>query len=347
MEEKIKALVSKAISDRVFPGAVVLVGDKNGILYQKAFGTTKYEDSGSVPVQTDFIYDIASLTKPFTATAILTLIDQGKITLDTKIGDIISGLEPIKKKTITIKELLTHNSGLSLKFHSLSDFPSKQIRHHLLTDPLIAKPGEKVLYDNANFMILAEVITYISGVKFVDYLQKSVLSPLNLKNTSFNPGTEKLSKIPPTEEDSWRTRLIHGEVHDESAFALGGIAGHAGLFSSAEDLWNFGRMWLADGDFEGKKILEASTVELATTPYVQEEKGSIGLCWKINNKNFASAPKGTYGHGGFTGTALVISPKRSKILVLLSNRVYPKRGPYELIEDVRSKLAEIVFANDA
>lgn len=339
-DSQIDKVIETAIADKVFPGAVVLVGDNKSVLLKRAYGTTKYSDPGSIPVQEDFIYDLASLTKPFTATAFLTLVDQKKVSLETTIGEVIPGLEPEDKKKITMFQLLTHSSGLSLKFHSLSDFPSKQIRHHLLTDKLISKPGEKVLYDNANFMMLAEAITYISGEKFIDYLQKSVLDPLSLKDTTFNPTKKLISKIPPTEEDSWRMKLIHGEVHDESAYALGGIAGHAGLFSTVDDLYTFGQMWLKGGG----RILSKSLVTQAITPQVREEKGPIGLCWKIDNKNFGATPKGTYGHGGFTGTALVISPLRSKILILLTNRVYPKRRPYELMENIRFKLAEIVFS---
>lgn len=347
MQDKIKDLISQSIQDRIFPGATVLVGNNRDIEFLQSFGTTMYDDPDSKPVTPDMLYDIASITKVFTATAIFKLIDSGIISLDSKIGDLIPELEPDGKKPITVKQLLTHNSGLSLKFHSLSDFPSKQIRHHLLHDPLIAVPGTKVLYDNANGMMLAEVVTSVSGKKFIDYLSDEVLIPVGLQNTMFNPPKDRIDEIVPTETDSWRMRLVHGEVHDESAYAMGGIAGHAGLFSTAEDLWKFANLWLHTGEMGNKRLLSAQIVNQATCKQVDWDHGPIGFEWRIDNQRVTDhAPKGTYNHTGFTGTALIICPKKNKIIVLLTNYIYPKRPEsFTPLFNVRKKLSEIILSD--
>ena len=338
MEEAINKLITGAISKKVFPGAVVLVGDDSKIQYLKAFGTTKYQDEGSIPVQPDFIFDLASVTKVFTFTAALKLINMGKLSLGTKLSEILEEFNTSEqKRKITIWNLFTHSSGLSFKFHSFKSFPSKHIRKEILNAPLVYEIGSKVLYDNINAMLMAEVITRVSGKKFIDYLQDEVLDPLNLKSTRYKPSKKLMPKIVPTENDGWRMRLVHGEVHDESAYALGGIAGHAGLFSTAEDLWIFGRTWL------NKSFLDKKLISRATTRQIKSPEGWMGLGWKIDYPDFMDhAPEGTYGHAGFTGTSLVICPANNKIIILLSNRIYPKRGPAEPIFDVRSKLCEIV-----
>lgn len=344
MEEKINRLIADSIKQKVFPGAVVLIGDNSRIQFLKSYGTTKYEDKGSISVQPDFIYDLASVTKTFTYTAGLKLIEEGKISLETRLGEILEEFTDRERSEIKIWNLFTHTSGLSFKFSSFKDYPSKHLRKLILSRPPVYETGTEVLYDNINAMLMAEVITKVSGQKFVDYLREKVIKPLGLKSTTYKPVKKMLKRIVPTEDDSWRMRLVHGEVHDESAYALGGIAGHAGLFSTARDLWRFGAMWLNGGTFADKEILSKESTSLATTKQIEGPNGWMGLGWKINYPDFMDhAPDGTYGHAGFTGTSLVVCPAKNKIIILLSNRIYPKRTPPEPIFAVRSKLSEIVL----
>ena len=343
MQNKINPIIEKAIKERVFPGAVFLIGNSHNIGYCQAFGTTMYSDPGSKPVVKDTIYDIASLTKLFTSTATLILLDRGKIRLDTKVFSIIPEFSGGYKNEVTVWHLLTHTAGINFHLKSLKDFPSREIRQHLFHRPLDFEPGTKVQYSNPNAMMLAEIITVTSGKKFIDFLKDEIISPLGLKNTGFKPPKKLLSRIAPTEKDSWRMRL----VHDESAFALGGISGHAGLFSTAEDLWKFGTLWLNKGSFRTKQILKKETVSQATTRQAKDNYGWIGLGWRIDNPKIVDhAPIGTYGHTGFTGTSIIISPLKNKILIVLSNRIYPKRKDVSLIQSVRNQLTETVLTNN-
>lgn len=344
MEDKIRLIINKAIDEKVFPGAVFLFGTSQKIEYLQSFGTTKYNDPGTKSVTADTIYDIASLTKLFTTTAALILIDRGKFKLDTKVSSLLPEFSGGEKNSVTIWNLLTHTAGLHFSMKSLKDFPSTEIRHKILSRPLNFKPGTQAHYSNPNSMLLAEVITVVSGKKFIDFLKNEVIDPLKLSNTQFHPAKRLLSRIAPTEKDSWRMRLIHGEVHDESAYAMGGIAGHAGLFSTAEDLWKFCLMWLNGGLIGGKRILEKETVDRATSRQVKDEDGWIGLGWRIDNPKITDhAPWGTYGHTGFTGTSVIVSPRKNKILILLSNRIYPQRKDVSSIQSVRNQLTDLVL----
>lgn len=345
MEEQISKLINRAIEDKVFPGAVVLVSDEQKIEYLQAFGTTKYDDPGTTSIKPNFIYDIASLTKVFTFSAGLKLMEERKISLDTKVAEVLPEFDGEGKRgEITIWNLMTHSSGLSFKSSSFKNFPSKHIRRETLKASMVYKTGSKAFYDNINAILMAEVITAVSGEKFINYLKKEILEPMNLRDTCYKPSKKLLDKIVPTENDGWRMRLVHGEVHDEGTYALGGIAGHAGLFSTAKDLWTFGSMWLNNGSLNGRRILSPESITLATRKYTKGENGWMGLGWMINNHNWMdNAPDGTYGHTGFTGTSLLICPIKKKIIILLSNRIYPKRGSVEPISQVRTELAEIVL----
>ncbi len=346
MEKDIDKLVLSAIQKRVFPGAVVLVGTGDKIELSKAFGTTKYADPGTKQLSVDMIYDIASLTKLFTYTAALALLEKGRFDLDTPVSEIIPRFTGEGREKIAIKHLFTHTSGLRLALSSLRDFPGKVIRNRVLKDHPFTSVGTTVYYSNVNPMLLAEIITLVTNMRFIDFLQRTILDPLEPGNTSFNPPKKFLSKIVPTENDSWRMRLVHGRVHDESAHALGGIAGHAGLFSTALDLWKFAAMWLSLGSGNGQRILKPETVKLATSPQVKSQFGWVGLGWKIDEPNFMDhTPEDSFGHTGFTGTSLVICPKKSKIIILLSNRIYPHRPPNDkAIYEVRRELCQIVLS---
>lgn len=344
MSDKIRQIISRAIDNKVFPGAVFLIGNDKKIEYLQSFGTTMYEDPGSKSVNHDTIYDIASLTKLFTSTAALILLDRKKIKFSTTVTSLIPQFSGGYKDEVTIWNLLTHTAGINFSMKSLKQFPSKEIRHKLLHRPLDFKPGTEVHYSNPNAMLLAEVITVVTGKKFTSFLKKEIIRPLGLKNTMFHPPKSLLYRISPTEKDSWRNRLIHGQVHDESAYAMGGISGHAGLFSTAHDLWKFSTMWLNQGFFEDQKILKKETVKKAIHRQVKDRKGWIGLGWRIDNPEIMDhAPVGAFGHTGFTGTSIVISPTKNKILILLSNRIYPHRKDVTAIQSVRNSLTQLVL----
>ncbi|MDW8213914.1 MAG: serine hydrolase domain-containing protein [Roseiflexaceae bacterium] len=321
----IDAIIASAIDQRIFPGVVVLVARDDVILHHAAYGATTYDATGT-PVEPATIYDIASLTKMFTATAALRLYDAGQIDLE---APVCAYLPSFRARTITIRHLLTHTSGLNLRLSTLCrggrDAVLTTAYHTLPAHP----PGSHVAYTNINSLLLGEIVAAVFGQPLDRAIDALVCQPLGLRHTGFRPDAALLARIAPTEVDmAWRGCLVHGVVHDESAYALGGVAGHAGLFSTASDLWQFCRAWLPptrnDAD---TPLLQPETIALATTNHTPGLTQACGLGWMIDRPNFMGpAPAGSYGHTGFTGPALVIMPQYRLIIVIVSNRVHPHRS---------------------
>jgi CubicO group peptidase (beta-lactamase class C family) len=354
LSQDIDAIVADAIKRRVFPGAVVLIGRGDHMLHQAAYGTTMYGDSGSRPVRLDTIYDVASLTKMFTATAALWLSDAGKLDLHAPVA---TYLPEFRAPDVTIWHLLTHTSGLDIRLSALRHAgPAGMLEAAFHTAPS-HQPGTSVAYTNVNSLLLGEVVARRYGAPLDTALREIVIGPLGLRDTLFCPPAALRPRIAPTELDQeWRGALVHGSVHDESTHALGGVAGHAGLFSTAADMYAFCRSWLQqdDGPFDyaqGRRwtmddklhsashrlssiayrpLLKPETVALATTNHTPGLNAACGLGWMLDRPNFmGDAPAGTFGHTGFTGPAIVGVPERRQIVVLFSNRVYPRRRAFE------------------
>lgn len=335
----IDRIVTEAIAQRVFPGAVVLVAHEGVLRHRAAYGSTMYADPGSQPVTLTTRYDIASLTKVFTATAILQLYDAGAIILDWPASAYLPGLQA---QGVTVRHLLTHTSGLALQLSTLRAAGADGLRAAVYATNPIHRPGTHVAYTNINSMLLGDIVAAVYGQPFDQALRALLLEPLGLEATGFCPDLSVHANTAPTEWDTeWRGRLVQGVVHDESTFALGGVAGHAGLFSTATDLWRFAQMWLDQGVAQQRRFLRAETVALATRDHTHElahaagsatptngETLQCGLGWMLNRPNFmGNAPADTYGHTGFTGPALAIVPGERLIVVVLSNRTYPRRTP--------------------
>lgn len=332
-------ILADAIKRRLFPGAVVLIAHRGNIIHQAAYGTTMYDDPSSQPVTTDTIYDIASLTKMFTATAALQLYDTGVLDLDAPAASYLPGL---RASGVLIRHLLTHTSGLSLRLSSLRDSSPDDIRAAIYALEPAEPPGTRVAYVNVNTLILGDIVARIAGKPLDGVISDLILNPLGMQTTRFCPPQSWHAHTAPTEVDTeWRARLVQGHVHDESTWALGGVAGHAGLFSTAQDIWRFMQMWLdsastnASTHTSGIRLLRPETVAQAT--YVQTAGLQLpteglafhcGLGWmKEHPIIMAQAPSDTYGHTGFTGPTMVVVPSYALCLVILSNRIYPHRGP--------------------
>lgn len=324
----IDAIVWQAIERQIFPGAVVLIARDDHVLYQAAHGTTMYHHPGSRPVDHDTIYDIASLTKVFTATAALRLVEQGLLDIAAPAADY---LPELRTRDVAVLHLLTHTSGFDLRLSTLCAQGADGLRAAVYSTIPLYSPGTTVAYTNINSLLLGEIVSRVCGKSLSEALQTLVIAPLGLQETLFHPPVTLLSRIAPTEiDDSWRGGLVHGVVHDESAFALGGVAGHAGLFSTVCDLYCFCRVWLNRGAFpdrgEGICLLSSSTVRLACMNHTAGLGPACGLGWMIDRPNFmGAAPSGTFGHTGFTGPAIVIAPQHRLIVIVLSNRTYPRR----------------------
>lgn len=312
-------LVLRAIAERVFPGAVVLIARSSELIHHSAYGTTAYDAEGSHPTTTSTIYDIASLTKVVTATAALRLWERGMIELERSVS---SYLPALRAREVTVRQLLTHTSGLDLRLSVAARGGAGALRGAIYEAPLKHRPGSSVAYTNINSLLLGDLVAKCWGGTLDAALHDLVLAPLEMRETCFCPGAALRPRIAPTEiDESWRGIVVQGAVHDESAHALGGVAGHAGLFSTAADLWRFCASWLAPG------LLRAETIAMATSNQTVGLELACGLGWMLNRPAFmGAAPAGTYGHTGFTGPAMVVIPGADLIVVVLSNRTFPQRG---------------------
>lgn len=279
----------------------------------------------------DSIFDIASLTKVVaTTTSIMILIEMGEIRLDEKIRNI---LPQYKHNDTTVLQLLTHTSGLpaDVKFYKICNDPAEIIDKLYNTD-LEYKPGELVLYSDLNYMLLGLIIKRIAEP--VDkFSKKYVFNPLGMSDTSFTLPKEKLDRCVATEYKEGRG-IIVGQVHDGNAYALGGISGHAGLFSTAHDLGRFAAMILNDGCYRGSMILSEASVKLISSCYTDKLNESRGLGWRIKragDKIGDAVYIGSLYHTGFTGTSILIDRTAGLGFVLLTNRIHPSRNNESLL----------------
>ncbi len=287
-----------------------------------------YMSPGSQPVTLDTIYDIASLTKVFTATAAFRLMDAGKLNLQAPVHEYLPGF---RAPDVRVFHLLTHTSGLNLRLSTHCRAGASHLLEAVYAAPTQHPPGTTVTYTNINSLLLGQIVARISGQSLDQAIHTLVLEPLQLNHTIFCPSPDLLPQIVPTEiDETWRGKLMHGHVHDESAYALGGIAGHAGLFSTASDLYRFCLAWLEAqlNHSPGNRLLHQQTALLACSDHTPGMALACGLGWMINRPNFmGNAPHDSFGHTGFTGPAIVAIPYHQLIIVVLSNRVYPRRGP--------------------
>jgi CubicO group peptidase (beta-lactamase class C family) len=327
--QEVDSIISDGITDHAFPGAVVLISKDDKIIYEKAFGHLTYGDTAAI-VSTNTIYDIASLTKVIaTTTAAMICYDRKLFTLDDPISKYVPAFTKNGKENVTIKNLLLHNSGLPAS----KQFYKKHLtRDEILSDiyslPLYYETGTKTVYSDLGMIVLDKVIEKVTRKKFDEFCKENIFIPLQMNSTMFNPPDSIKYKIAPTEKDNyWRHRLIWGEVHDENSSLLGGVAGHAGLFSTTEDIAKLLNMLLSNGKYGDLQMIDSSTVYLFTKRYSENSTRALG--WDTKSEENSSAGNlfdiTSFGHTGFTGTSAWIDPTRKLFVILLTNRVYPTR----------------------
>jgi CubicO group peptidase (beta-lactamase class C family) len=340
---KIDHVVMRGIQAGGYPGAAVVVGRKGAAVWQRGFGRLDWNDESDAVSPTESIYDLASLTKVVgTTTALMILYDQGKVHLDDPVSKYIPEFSGGDKDLVTLRLLLEHRSGLPAGrdlwriAHS-----SDEARQAVIETPLVYHPDQYYEYSDLGADMLGFVVEAASGQRLDQFLADHVWKPLGMENTFFKPADSLRDRIAPTEVNPPRGYPLRGEVHDENAFALGGIAGHAGLFSSAADLAVFAQMMLNGGEYGGTRIIADSTVALFTTRAARTRAlgwdtcGGDGSCGKYLSER-------AYGHTGFTGTSLWIDPDRDMFVILLTNRVHAARArrPAKVIADVRADLSD-------
>ena len=339
----VDAIINQSIAEGNIPGAVLLVGHNGKVIYRKAYGYRALEPKRE-PMTVDTIFDMASLTKVIaTTTAVMQLVEQGKIRLNDPVAKYLPDFAQNGKEDITIRQLLTHYSGLAPDIDLTPAFDSKESAYRLADAETPAQaPGSGFVYSDTNFIVLAEVVEKVSGETLDEYVQRHIFGPLKMTHTRFNPPAAWRAKIAPTEYDE-HEHMLRGVVHDPRARRMGGVAGHAGLFSTADDLAKFAEALLDGGD----GILSAMTVAKMTQPETPPSASVLrGFGWDIDSP-FSSnrgdlLPIGSYGHTGFTGTSIWIDPTTQTYIILLTNAVHP-RGKGNAI-GLRVKVATEVAA---
>ncbi len=357
--DKIDAAVAASIAARECPGAVVLVARRGRIGYLRAFGSRALMPQNE-PMTTDTIFDMASLTKVLATTpAIMLLVQNGRLRLGDRVKRYLPLFTGGGKDEITVRQLLVHYSGLPADFDLSRQWQGREAAleelWHIQTQ---SQPGKQFVYSDLNFITLGEIVRAVTGKALDVFAVQEIFHPLGMTETAFNPPAAWVSRIAPTESrdrslkylkgsaSDTALQMLRGEVHDPTSWRMGGVAGHAGLFSSASDVAIYAQMLLNGGRYRGNSVLSPLTVRAMTSPQSPADSLSVrGFGWDIQTSY--SAPRGDlfsggYGHTGFTGTSIWIHPATGAFVVILSNRVHPDgKGD---VTHLRGAIANIVAA---
>ena len=317
--------VQNGLEAKSMPGCVVCVGRHGKIAYLKAFGNKQVptETEAARAMTTDTVFDMASLTKPIaTATSVMVLVDQGKIDIDEKVAKYMTEFDTPEKRDITVRQMLTHTAGFIPDNH-IRDYEQGTAKaiENLLAQKPTSEPGSAFKYSDVSFQLLGLLVERVSGKDVNEFSREHIFEPLGMSETTYNPGAELSGRAAPTQDREL------GKVHDPRAFRTDGIAGHAGLFSTAEDLAVYATMMLDMGQYPGKaRILKAETVDMITT-LNRVPGGYRGLGWDMRTGYSSNRGQNmstrAYGHGGFTGTSMWLDPGHDLFVIFLSNRVHP------------------------
>ena len=358
------AVIEREIADKHLPGAVVLVGRKGRVVWRKSYGARAVEPVREA-MTPDTIFDLASLTKVVaTATSVMILVERGKLRLSDPVSRYIPELKGEGRDRITIEQLLTHVSGYAPDFDLRERWTGyDEAIKRLIKEPLRNPPGARFTYSDIGFITLGEVVARVGGMPLDQFAQKNIFGPLRMTSTGFRPSAALKSRIAPTEKRRGQMSYLgdsaenvgaegevwlRGEVHDPTSYRMNGVAGHAGLFSTADDLAIYCQMILNHGSYGGVRILAPLTVAEMTRPRVVSSSGATrGLGWDINTTFSTNRgdlfPLGSFGHTGFTGTSIWIDSASDMFVVFLSNRVHPDgKGD---VGPLRGRVASIVAAS--
>ncbi|MBI5601568.1 MAG: serine hydrolase [Gemmatimonadetes bacterium] len=341
--EIIDRIVHEGIRAGGYPGAAVVVGRQGAAVWRKGFGTLGWGIGSSAVTADSTIYDLASLTKVVaTTTAAMILHDEGRLPLDSKVVDYLPGFVGKWKDEVTIRHLLTHRSGLPAgrELWRVARTP-EQNRQAVIETKLRFRPGRSFIYSDLGADVLGWVVESIAGQPLDAFVRERVFEPLGMTNTYFLPPDSVHDRVAPTDRSARRGFVVGAQVHDENAYVLGGVAGHAGLFGTADDLAVFAQMMLNGGMYGETRIVSEATVRLFT----QRSAGSRALGWEMAEGRHGAGEylsPTAYGHIGFTGTSLWIDPQRNMFVILLTNRVHAARvkRPATVISDIRADVSD-------
>jgi uncharacterized protein YbbC (DUF1343 family)/CubicO group peptidase (beta-lactamase class C family) len=334
---KIDAVIDADIKDKKLPGAVVVVGQGDAIHYRKVYGNRALLPTVE-PMTMDTVFDMASLTKVVaTTSAVMMLVEDGRIRLSDPVAQFIPEFAKYGKSRVTVRHLLTHMSGLRPDVDLADPWVGYDAAIQLANEEvLMAPPGQRFVYSDIGFFLLADIVSRVSGQKFETFVSEQLFKPLGMTDTGFLPAPELRERIAPTEVCTpygWPcagpdAQMLRGTVHDPTARRMGGVAGHAGLFSTANDMVRFARMLLRGGELDGVRVMSPLTVARMTSPSTPEGEANVrGLGWDMDS-SFSSnrgelLPLGSFGHTGFTGTSIWVDPTTKAFVIFMSSRLHP------------------------
>ncbi|SET06997.1 CubicO group peptidase, beta-lactamase class C family [Oceanobacillus limi] len=331
MKETVLRFLQKEIDAEHIPGAVVHVSYKGEVVLQESIGSKVVYPEKS-PMKLDTVFDLASLTKVVaTLPAILKLLDEGEIRLDDRVAYFLPDFARKNKEAITIKQLLTHSSGLPAhKPYFEEDLNREEVLENIYNQELEYVTDHKVVYSDLGLITLYKLVEVVTGQRFDEFVMEEILTPLEMVNSGFNPKFDR-DRYAATEYSEKRKDYKFGIVHDDNTESMGGISGHAGLFSTIHDLQNFATMIENDGIFKGKRILSRNALDISRKNYTSFASEYRGLGWILKSPNLSSCGDYfsdlSYGHTGFTGTSIWFDPSVDLHVILLTNRVHFGRKP--------------------
>lgn len=326
--KRLARLVEGHVASGCYPGAVLLIARRGLVAYRAAFGyRAVYPEREEMTLDT--IFDMASLTKVVATTPlILRLAEEGLLALDDPVSTYIPAFTGGGKDRVTLRHLLTHTSGLPAHIHLYSTLASPdEVPGYIARLPLEYEPGTKVVYSDLGFILLGHIAEKVYGAPLDEAARRLVFEPLGMRDTTFNPPAEARARAAATEYVPG-IGFLRGVVHDENARFMGGVSGHAGLFSTADDLAVYAQTWLNGGSYGGARLLSPATVAEATRPQTEGLNARRGLGWQLRGPGTSCGDffsMEAYGHTGFTGTSLWIDPRYQLAVVFLTNRVHPTR----------------------
>lgn len=349
INRSIDTIVERAIAEHAMPGCQIVVLHKGRKVLDRTYGHLTYDD-GADAVTPETVYDLASLTKVTATTlAVMKLVDEGKLKIDDKLSKYLPYLKETDKSSITVKEVMSHCARLKAfdaYWQQASGYDT--ILRLVAATPLLEDEG--MLYSDLGFMLLSDVVRTVSGKPLDQFVYEQFYKPMGLVHTTFNPLQDSQFTIAPTEEDTLRG-LIRGVVHDPNAFAMGGVSGHAGLFSTAGDIAELMQMLLDGGVYHGQQYLKKKTIETFTSRHYQKKgnRRALGFDKQLfvpstNGQTSPLASQSSFGHTGFTGTMLWVDPDYDLVYVFLSNRVHPSAATNKLAQlNVRTDIQSILY----
>jgi CubicO group peptidase (beta-lactamase class C family) len=333
-EAMIDSAVARVITKGAFPGAVVMIGTAREILYSQGFGHYTWDSESTVPSPDSTIFDLASLTKVVATTpSIMRALEMGLLSLDDTVQRILPGFVGDGKESVTVQDLLRHQSGLRA-FLPLNDLAesAEEARNLVLTEQLRWAPGSRVEYSDLNAMLMGWVVESVSGLGLADFASRYVFAPAGMSDTRFGTSRGDRSRLMPV--GLWRGNVIAGRIHDQNAAVLGGVSGHAGLYSTGADLSRYAQTWLNMGMSSEGRVFG----RLTAAAFVERQLGgNRGLGWEMRNPE-STGHTGTllsqsaYGHGGYTGTSIWVDPELDLWVLVLTNRVFSPRTRRSITE---------------